>query len=110
LRLSAATISPTETLRVSATLTNTGAREGTEIAQLYVRVDVGSVTRPVRQLAGFRRVSLKPGEARTIAFALGPKELGFYGKDMRFRVEPGRVQVFVGTSSVEGIEGAFRVR
>lgn len=110
LKLSADTISPADSVRLSATVANTGAREGTEVAQLYIRVEVGSVTRPVRQLAGFRRLALKPGEARTIAFTLGPQELGFYGKDMRFRVEPGRVRVYVGTSSVEGIEGSFQVK
>ena len=110
LRLSAATIGSAETLRVSVTVTNTGAREGTEVAQLYFRDEVASVTRPVRQLAGFRRVTLKPGESRPIEFTLGPKQLGFYGQDMRFRVESGRYRVFVGGSSVGGVEGTFDVR
>jgi beta-glucosidase len=110
LKLSATTIAPADTLRVSIAVTNTGPREGAEVVQLYLRDEVASVTRPVRQLAGFRRVSLKPGEARTIAFALGPKELGFYDRDMRFRVEPGRFHVFVGTSSIGGVEGTFEVR
>jgi beta-glucosidase len=110
LKLSAATIAASESLRVSATVTNTGAREGTEVAQLYVRDEVASVTRPVRQLAGFRRVTLKPGEARSIVFAIGPKELGFYDREMRFRVEPGRFRVFVGGSSVGGLDGTFAVR
>jgi beta-glucosidase len=110
LRLGASTISPAGTLRVSVTVTNTGAREGAEIAQLYVRDEVASVTPPVRKLAGFRRVSLKPGEARPITFALGPKELGLYDRDLRFRVEPGRFRVFVGGSSVGGVEGSFEVK
>jgi beta-glucosidase len=110
LKLSAPAISPTATLQVSVTVTNTGAREGAEVAQLYVRDEVASVTRPVRQLAGFQRVSLKPGESRAIAFSIGPKQLGFYDRDMRFRVEPGHFRVFVGTSSVGGVEGAFEVR
>ena len=109
LKLNAATISPADSLQVSVTITNTGAREGTEVAQLYVRDEVASVTRPVRQLAGFRRVTLKPGESRPIEFTLGPKQLGFYGQDMRFRVESGRYRVFVGGSSVGGIEAAFEV-
>ncbi len=109
LKLSAATISPAATLQVSVTLTNTGARDGAEVVQLYVRDEVASVTRPVRQLAGFRRVSLKPGEARTVAFTLGPKELGFYDPEMRFRVEPGRFRVYLGGSSAGGVEGAFEV-
>jgi beta-glucosidase len=109
LKLSAATISPAATLQVSVTVTNTGAHEGAEVVQLYVRDEVASVTRPVRQLAGFHRVSLKPGEARTVAFTLGPKELGFYDQAMRFRVEPGRFRVFVGGTSAGGIEGGFEV-
>ncbi|HVH09625.1 MAG TPA: glycoside hydrolase family 3 N-terminal domain-containing protein [Gemmatimonadales bacterium] len=110
LRLSAGTISRAETLRVSVTVTNTGTREATDVVQLYVHDEVASITRPVRQLAGFRRVPLKPGEARTITFALGPHELGFWDRDMRFRVEPGRFRVFVGASSVGGIEGGFEVK
>src|SRR5229473_1070626 len=66
LRLGAPRITPTGTQRVSVTLTNTGMREGAEVVQLYLHDEVASVTRPVRQLAGFRRVSLKPGEARTL--------------------------------------------
>jgi beta-glucosidase len=110
LKLSAPAIAPAETLRVSVTVTNTGAREGAEVVQLYVRDEVASVTRPVRQLAGFQRVSLKPGESRAVAFPLGPKQLGFYDQDLRFRVERGHFRVFVGTSSVGGLEGAFEVR
>jgi beta-glucosidase len=110
LRLSAPTIPAAGTLRVSVTVTNTGSREGAEVAQLYVHDEVASVTRPVRALAGFRRVSLKPGEARTVEFQLTPKELGLYNQDMKFVVEPGKFRVFVGGSSVGGLEGEFAVR
>ena len=109
LRISAPSIPPAGTLRVSITVTNTGSRDGTEVAQLYVHDEVASVTRPVRALAGFRRVSLKPGEARTVEFQLTPKELGLYNKDMKFVVEPGKFRVFVGGSSVGGLEGEFEV-
>jgi beta-glucosidase len=109
LRLSASRITPTGTLRVSVTVTNTGTREGAEVAQLYVHDEVASVTRPVRALAGFRRVSLKPGEARSVDFQLTPKELGLYNKDMKFVVEPGKFRVFVGGSSVAGLEAEFEV-
>src|SRR5213080_1858613 len=109
LRLSAPRIAPAGTLKVSVTVTNTGAREGAEVVQLYVHDEVASVTRPVRALAGFRRVSLKPGEARTVEFSLTPKELGLYNKDMKFVVEPGKFRVFVGGSSVGGLEGEFEV-
>src|SRR2546426_1138081 len=109
LRLGAPRIPPTGTQRVSVTVTNTGMREGAEVVQLYVQDEVASVTRPVRQLAGFRRISLKPGEARTVDFQLTPKELGLYSKDMKFVVEPGKFRVFVGGSSVGGLEAEFEV-
>ena len=109
LRLSTPRITPTGTVRVSVTLTNTGAREGAEVVQLYVHDEVASVTRPVRALAGFRRVSLKPGEARTVDFQLTPKELGLYNQSMKFVVEPGKFRVFVGGSSVGGLEAEFDV-
>jgi beta-glucosidase len=109
LRLSTPRITPAGTLRVSVTVTNTGAREGAEVVQLYVHDEVASVTRPVRALAGFRRVSLKQGEARTVDFQLTPKELGLYDQSMKFVVEPGKFRVFVGGSSVGGLEGEFEV-
>jgi beta-glucosidase len=110
LRLSAASITPAEPLKVSVTVRNTGTREGAEVVQLYLRDEVGSVTRPVRELKGFRRVSLRPGEARTIEFSVTPEQLAFYGPDLRPVVEPGTFRVFVGGSSVGGLEAAFEVR
>ncbi|OLD71235.1 MAG: glycosyl hydrolase [Ignavibacteria bacterium 13_1_40CM_2_61_4] len=109
LRLSAPRITPAGTQSVSVTVTNTGSREGAEVVQLYVHDEVASVTRPVRALAGFRRISLKPGEARTVDFQLTSKELGLYNKDMKFVVEPGKFRVFVGGSSVGGLEAEFEV-
>src|SRR5204862_7909400 len=109
LRLSAPRIPLAGTLRASVTVTNSGSREGAEVVQLYVHDEVASVTRPVRALAGFRRVSLKPGEARTVDFQLTAKELGLYNRDMKFVVEPGKFRVFVGGSSVGGLEAEFEV-
>jgi len=109
LRLSSLRITPAGTLHASVTVTNTGSREGAEVVQLYVHDEVASVTRPVRALAGFRRVSLKPGEARTLDFQLTAKELGLYNRDMKFVVEPGTFRVFVGGSSVGGLEAEFDV-
>src|SRR5437660_2410885 len=109
LRLSTPRIAPAGTLRASVTVTNSGSREGAEVVQVYVHDEGASVTRPVRALAGFRRVSLKPGEARTVDFQLTPKELGLYNKDMKFVVEPGKFRVFVGGSSVGGLEAEFEV-
>src|SRR5881397_552604 len=109
LRLSSPRIAPAGTQSVSVTVTNTGSREGAEVVQLYVHDEVASVTRPVRQLAGFRRISLKPGEARTLDFQLTSKELGLYNRDMKFVVEPGKFRVFVGGSSLGGLEAEFEV-
>src|SRR5438309_589570 len=110
LKLSAPSITPSGKLRVSVTVTNTGAREGAEVAQLYLHDEVASVTRPVRALAGFQRVPLKAGESRTVDFEVGAKQLGLYDQNMKFTVEPGRVRVFVGGSSVGGLEAEFEVR
>jgi beta-glucosidase len=109
LRLSAPRVTPAGTVRVSATVTNTGSRAGTEVTQLYVRDEVASVTRPVRQLAGFRRVTLAPGASQRVEFTLTPNQLGFYDQRMRFVVEPGPFQVFVGGSSDAQLEGTFEV-
>src|SRR5438309_1083032 len=110
LKLSAPSITPNGKLRVSVTVTNTGAREGAEVAQLYLHDEVASVTRPVRALAGFQRVPLKAGESRTVDFEVGAKQLGVYDQNMKFTVEPGRVRVLVGGSSVGGLEAEFEVR
>ncbi len=107
LKLGAARIGPRDTLTVSVTVTNTGTREGTEVVQLYVRDEVASVARPVRELKGFRRVTLKPGEARTVELRLAARDLAFYGLDMRPVVEPGTFRVFVGSNSAEGLEATF---
>src|SRR5947199_2090967 len=105
LKLSAPTIAPGGTLKASVTVTNTGAREGADVVQVYLHDEVGTVTRPVRALAGFRRVSLKPGESRTVEFELTSKELGLYDQRMKFGVEPGKFRVYVGGSPGGGLEG-----
>ncbi|HEU4630359.1 MAG TPA: beta-glucosidase BglX [Gemmatimonadaceae bacterium] len=108
-RLGATTIAPTDSLRVSVEVTNSGPREGTEVVQLYVRDDVGSVTRPVKMLRGFERVPLRAGERRTVTFTLRPADLAFYDRDMRHVVEPGTFTLWVGGSSEGGREARFRV-
>ena len=110
LRLSASTIRPDGQVRVSATVTNTGARSGDEVVQLYIQDVASTVTRPIRELKGFARVSLDPGARRQLEFVLTPAELGFYNRDMRFVVEPGVFKVWVGNSSEGGLEGSFTVQ
>ena len=99
-----------DTLVITATLANTGDRAGTEVAQLYIRDVIASVTRPVKQLKGFERITLQPGESRQVRFEVRVKELGFIGPDMGYVVEPGAFTVWVGPSSAEGLEDAFEVR
>ncbi len=99
LRLETAEIAAGETARVAVDVANTGARAGDEVVQLYVRDEVSSVTRPVKELKGFRRVSLGPGESTTVTFDVTPDLLAFHDIDMAFRVEPGTFQLMVGSSS-----------
>jgi beta-glucosidase len=102
-------IRATDTLAVSVSLTNTGSREGTEVVQLYVRDDVASVARPVRELKAFQRVTLKPNESRTVTLRVAAQSLGFYGLNMKRVVEPGAFRLYIGPSSAEGQEARFEV-
>jgi beta-glucosidase len=97
------------TLIVSATITNTGDRAGDEIVQLYVRDRVGSVTRPVKELKGFQRVSLDPGEEKRVRFEVPVQQLGFHDLTMAYVVEPGEFSVWVGPNAAQGLEGSFEV-
>ncbi|MFM1878264.1 MAG: hypothetical protein RLZZ241_1130 [Bacteroidota bacterium] len=92
-------ISGDEALQISVTLTNTGAREGQEVVQLYVRDHFGSRTRPLRELKGFKTVVLEPGASKTIQFELQRKDLSFYSANNRMEAEPGEFTIYVGGSS-----------
>ncbi|HEY4424787.1 MAG TPA: glycoside hydrolase family 3 N-terminal domain-containing protein [Pyrinomonadaceae bacterium] len=109
LQLSAPGIPANGKLTVSAEVENTGRRAGDEVVQLYIRDVVASMTRPVKELKGFQRVSLQPGEKRRVEFVLGPEQLGFWNRDMRYVVEPGEFQVMVGSNSVDVLEAKFKV-
>jgi len=98
-----------DTLVVTAAVTNVGDRAGDEIVQLYVRDLVGSVTRPVKELKGFQRISLAPGERKAVRFQVPASQLGFHGLDMTYVVEPGAFKVWVGPNSAEGLEGDFQI-
>lgn len=105
--LSTASLRAGDTLAVRVNLTNTGSREGVEVVQLYVRDLVGSVTRPVMELKGFQRVSLKPGERKEVTFFLTYKDLEFCRIDGSFGTEPGQYLVFVGGDSRDVRQAAF---
>jgi beta-glucosidase len=96
-----------EPLEVRVRVANTGSREGAEIVQLYVRDWVASVVRPVKQLQGFRKLELKAGETREVAFTLTSDDLKFYDGEMKYTVEPGEFSVFVGGNSRDVLEKRF---
>jgi beta-glucosidase len=101
LRLSAPRINASGSVDVSVDVENTGRREGDEVVQLYIRDVAASRVRPVKELKGFRRVTLQAGERRTLTFKLGAAELGFYNDSMRFVVELGAFKVMAGRSSAD---------
>jgi beta-glucosidase len=107
LALSKQTISVKEEIEVSVDVTNSGNFDGEEVVQLYVRDEVASVTRPLRELKGFKKVFLKKGETQKIVFNLSEKELGFWHNDLKFYAEPGTFSVFVGGDSNAALSGVF---
>jgi beta-glucosidase len=109
LELSERQIKPDGKLRASVEVENVGKRPGDEVVQLYIRDVAASMTRPVKELKGFQRITLQPGEKRRVEFTLGPESLGFYNREMKFVVEPGEFKVMVGSSSEDVIEKSFAV-
>lgn len=110
LQVGPAAVAPDGRVAVSLSIANTGSRAGDEVVQLYLRDVVGSVSRPVKQLAGFARLSLAPGEARRVKFDVPVSLLAFHDRDMNLVVEPGTVQVMVGSSSADiRLEGSFEI-
>jgi beta-glucosidase len=98
-RLAKKSIRRNEATRVMADVTNTGKRAGTEVIQMYIRDLVSSVTRPIKELKGFKKVSLQPGETKTVTLDITPDSLAFYDINMKFVVEPGEFEITVGNSS-----------
>jgi beta-glucosidase len=109
LELVSTTLRPDDTLSAAITVKNTGPRPGDEVVQLYVRDEYGSVTRPVKELKAFRKISLGAGESTRVSFEVPVQELAFTGRDMQRRVEPGSFRIFVGPDSERGTEGTFNV-
>ncbi|MCC2975266.1 glycoside hydrolase family 3 C-terminal domain-containing protein [Sphingomonas sp. PL-96] len=98
-RLSAAKTGPGGSTSVEVDVTNTGSRAGDEVVQLYIRDQVSSIAQPVKEMRGFERVTLKPGETRTVRFTLGPDALRLWNTDMREVVEPGLFDIMTGPNS-----------
>jgi beta-glucosidase len=99
--LQSAKIGVNGSTRAQVQVRNVGNRRGDEVVQLYIRDDVSSVTRPLLELKGFQRVTLEPGEARTLSFDIKPTDLWFYNADMKRAVEPGTFTIFAGPNSVD---------
>ena len=99
LQLSATEMSPTGSVEASVTVTNTGNVNATEIVQLYIRDLVASVSRPVKELKGFERITLKAGESKNVTFTITPEMLKFYNYDLKYVLEPGDFSIMVGPNS-----------
>ena len=106
-KLSSNTLSKGKSITASITLNNTGKYEGKEVVQLYIQDLVGSITRPVKELKGFQKVSLKPGESKNITFTISENDLKFYNSDLKFVAEPGDFKVFIGSNSRDVKEASF---
>ena len=88
-----------ETISVSVDITNTGNYDADEIAQMYIRDLAASVSRPVKELKGFERISIKKGETKTVTFTITPEDLKFYTQELEYKNEPGEFEVMVGPNS-----------
>ena len=100
-RLDRSQMAPSDSAVVSVDVTNSGTRSGDAVVQLYIRDSYSSVTRPVKELKGFERLTLRPGEKRTLSFPVGPQQLRMFDREMQRVVEPGEFDIMVGTSSVD---------
>ena len=110
LKVESRNIAPDGTLRVRADIANTGNREGTEVAQLYVRDRIAPTSRPVRELKGFQRITLAPGEHKQVEFTVNANDLGSYDPQMHWIVPAGTYDVWVAPDAASGVEGTFEVK
>jgi beta-glucosidase len=110
LQLSRSSVSKYGSLKAKVTVRNTGTRTGDEVVQLYIHDPVASISQPVRRLRGFERVTLTPGETRTVTFTLDRSDFGFFDNLGKFVVEPGQIDVYAGNSSTATLKQTFTVR
>ena len=103
-------LTPNDTLSISVKVKNTGQYKGTEVVQLYVSDLFGSVTRPVKELKGFKRIDLNPNEEKIVVFELSSYELSFWNINMKKEVEPGKFKIRIGTDSQSGLETSFEIK
>ncbi|MEM7582068.1 MAG: glycoside hydrolase family 3 N-terminal domain-containing protein [Acidobacteriota bacterium] len=109
LRVTPATVTPDGTVTITARVANTGTRRATEVVQLYARDPVASLTRPVRELKGFERIELGPGETRQVTFELPASAMSFFHADGSKHLEAGEIQVWIGWNASAGLEGKFEI-
>ncbi|MGX5690104.1 beta-glucosidase BglX [Arcticibacter tournemirensis] len=109
-KLSSTLLKAGQEITASVTVTNTGSKEGKEVVQLYIRDMVGSITRPVKELKGFRKINLKAGESQEVTFKITEEDLKFYNSDLKFVAEPGDFKVFIGTNSRDVKEADFKLQ
>lgn len=107
LQLSKGTLQAGDSLVISVQVENTGSVDGHEVVQLYIRDLVGNVTRPVKELKGFKKILLTPGQSQKVKFTIKTEDLAFYHRDLTFKPEAGAFKVFVGGNSVEVLEADF---
>lgn len=110
LRLSSNELKENGELKATVTVKNTGTRDGEEVVQCYVRDLVGSITRPVKELKGFEKISLKAGESKNVTFSITPAMLAFHRLDMSYGTEPGDYKLFVGGNSRDVKETTFKLK
>lgn len=94
-------ITGNEHTKVSVKVKNTGDYDGQEVVQMYIRDDISSVSRPILELKGFKKIFLKKGETKTVEFDISPEELRFFDRNMNEAVEPGKFIIYVGKSSID---------
>jgi beta-glucosidase len=109
LRLSSTRVSPKGKITATVDVTNTAGPKGDEVVQLYIHDPVASISQPVRRLRGFERVTLDPGQKKTVTFTLDSSDFGFYDNSGKFVVEPGAIDVYAGDSSKATMTKSFTV-
>ncbi len=107
IKLSKSSFKAGESITASVTVKNTGLREGKEVVQLYTQDLVGSITRPLKELKGFQKISLNPGESKTVTFKITEEDLKFYNATLKYLAEPGDFKVFIGGNSRDTREAGF---
>ena len=109
LKLSSTEITPTSDIEVSVDVTNLGTMKAKEVVQMYIKDEIGEVTRPDKELKGFRKIELSPGETKKVSFVIFPEMLKFTGIEMKKILEAGDYTVTLGTSSAEGVSEKFKL-